>query len=52
MFRSDSRRALGQYSNLGYDLAVMDVFLAVTQGCTLVPLVSRKDRLMPACDLQ
>jgi D-alanine--poly(phosphoribitol) ligase subunit 1 len=38
----------GQFSNLGYDLAVMDVFLAVTQGATLVPLTSPKERLMPA----
>ncbi len=38
----------GQFSNLGYDLAVMDVFLALTQGGTLVPLASRTERLMPA----
>lgn len=38
----------GQFSNLGYDLAIMDVFLAVTQGGTLVPLVNPKERLMPA----
>ena len=28
----------GQFSNLGHDLGVMDVFMAVTQGGTLVPL--------------
>jgi D-alanine--poly(phosphoribitol) ligase subunit 1 len=38
----------GQYSNLGYDMAIMDVFLAVTGGATLVPLASRKEQLMPA----
>lgn len=38
----------GQFSNLGYDLAVMDVFLAVTQGGTLVPLASPKELYMPA----
>jgi D-alanine--poly(phosphoribitol) ligase subunit 1 len=38
----------GQFSNLGYDLAVMDVFLAITQGATLVPLATPKERLMPA----
>lgn len=29
----------GQFSNLGYDLGIMDVFMALTQGGTLVPLV-------------
>ncbi len=38
----------GQFSNLGYDLAVMDVFLAITQGGTLVPLASLKEQLKPA----
>jgi D-alanine--poly(phosphoribitol) ligase subunit 1 len=38
----------GQFSNLGYDLAIMDVFLALTQGGTLVPLASPAERLMPA----
>jgi D-alanine--poly(phosphoribitol) ligase subunit 1 len=38
----------GQFSNLGYDLAVMDVFMALCYGGTLVPLTSPKERLMPA----
>jgi len=38
----------GQFSNLGYDLAIMDVFLAVTQGGTLIPLASKKEQLIPA----
>lgn len=38
----------GQFSNLGYDLAIMDVFLAITQGGTLVPINGSKERLMPA----
>lgn len=38
----------GQYSNLAYDLAVMDVFLALTEGATLVTLGGLKDRVMPA----
>ena len=42
----------GQFSNLGYDLAVMDVFMALTEGGTLVPLVNRKDRLMPAAAIK
>ncbi len=38
----------GQFSNLGYDLAVMDVFLSITQGGTLVSLTSPKERRFPA----
>jgi D-alanine--poly(phosphoribitol) ligase subunit 1 len=38
----------GQFTNLNHDLAVMDVFLAVTRGGALVPLTSPKERLMPA----
>lgn len=37
----------GQYSNLGYDLAVMDVFMALCHGATLVTMASPIDRLMP-----
>ena len=37
----------GQFSNLGHDLGVMDVFMALTQGGTLVPLEDA-DRLRPA----
>lgn len=37
----------GQFSNLGHDLGVMDVFMALTQGGTLVPLVEA-ERLRPA----
>jgi D-alanine--poly(phosphoribitol) ligase subunit 1 len=37
----------GQFSNLGHDLGVMDVFMALTQGGTLVPL-SEAERLRPA----
>jgi D-alanine--poly(phosphoribitol) ligase subunit 1 len=42
----------GQFSNLGYDLAIMDVFIAVTQGGTLVPLASPMERLMPATAIE
>jgi D-alanine--poly(phosphoribitol) ligase subunit 1 len=38
----------GQFSNLGYDLAVMDAFLALTSGGTLVPLATKKDQFFPA----
>ena len=36
-----------QFSNLGHDLGVMDVFMALTQGGTLVPL-GQAECLMPA----
>ena len=36
----------GQFSNLGYDLGVMDVFMALTQGGTLVPL-AEAEQLRP-----
>jgi D-alanine--poly(phosphoribitol) ligase subunit 1 len=38
----------GQYSNLGYDLAIMDVFMALCQGATLVTLTAPTDRLFPS----
>lgn len=38
----------GQFSNLGHDLGVMDVFMALTQGGTLVPLTEAERRLRPA----
>lgn len=41
-----------QFSNFGHDLAVMDVFLALTHCATLVPLISRNDRLFPAAAIK
>jgi len=37
-----------QFSNLGYDMAIMDVFMALTQGGTLIPFAGPMERLMPA----
>lgn len=37
-----------QYSNLGYDLAIMDVFMALCHGATLVTFSAPTDRIMPA----
>src|SRR5262249_27388502 len=37
-----------QFSNIGHDLAVMDTFMALTTGATLVLFESDRDRLMPA----
>lgn len=47
-FNLKSGERWGQFSNLGYDLAVMDLFLAVTQGGTLIPLATKKEQLKPA----
>ena len=38
----------GQFSNLGHDLGVMDVFMALTQGATLVSLDDAERRFRPA----
>jgi D-alanine--poly(phosphoribitol) ligase subunit 1 len=37
-----------QYSNLGYDMGIMDVFQALCHGATLVPITGPRDRVMPA----
>lgn len=41
----------GQFSNLGHDLGIMDVFMALTLGATLVPL-SEAERLRPATAIE
>lgn len=46
-FNSNSGERWAQFSNLGHDLGVMDVFMALTQGGTLVPL-DEAERLRPA----
>jgi D-alanine--poly(phosphoribitol) ligase subunit 1 len=51
-FAVQSGERWGQYSNLAYDLAVMDVFLALTEGGTLVTLGGMKDTAMPAAAIQ
>lgn len=38
----------GQFSNLGHDLGIMDVFMALTQGGTLVPLTEAERHVRPA----
>ena len=42
----------GQYSNLGYDIAIMDVFSALCNGAALIPIAGKKSRLMPATAIQ
>lgn len=37
----------GQYSNLGFDLSIADIFVSIICGATLVPIVSDSEKLMP-----
>lgn len=37
-----------QHPNIAFDLSVLDIYGALCAGACLVPLVSRRDRLMPA----
>lgn len=37
-----------QYSNIGYDMGIMDALQALCHGATLIPVTSRRDRIMPA----
>lgn len=46
-FRISAGERWGQWSNLGHDLGVMDVFMALCHGGTLVPL-SAAEKLRPA----
>lgn len=47
-FRTQPGERWGQYSNLGYDIAIMDVFMALCHSATLVTFTSPTDRLFPA----
>ena len=47
-FRLSPGARWAQFSNLGHDLGVMDVFMALTQGATLVPLSDADRRIRPA----
>ena len=37
----------GQFSNLGFDLSICDIFTAVLKGATLVPISTQAEKLMP-----
>ena len=37
----------GQFSNLGFDLSICDIFTAILNGATLVPFASQMDKMMP-----
>ncbi len=40
--------SVSQYSNIAFDLSVLEIFGALCSGATLVPFTSRGERLMPA----
>ena len=44
----DENDVWAQYSSIGFDLSVLDVFTAIAAGAAVVPIVSQGDRLMPA----
>lgn len=37
----------GQYSNIGFDLSIADIFVSIICGATLVPIASDSEKLMP-----
>lgn len=37
----------GQYNNLGFDLSIADVFVAILCGATLVPIATKSEKLLP-----
>jgi len=43
----DSNDVFGQYSNLGFDLSMADIFVSVLCGATLVPISSESEKLLP-----
>ena len=38
----------GQYSNLGFDLSICDIFTAILKGATLIPISGKAEKLLPA----
>ena len=47
-FRVRPGERWSQYSNLGYDIAMMDTFMALCSGATIVTFTRPSDRLLPA----
>jgi D-alanine--poly(phosphoribitol) ligase subunit 1 len=44
----DPSDRVSQYTNIAFDVSVLDIFGALCTGSTIVPFVSRSDRVMPA----
>jgi D-alanine--poly(phosphoribitol) ligase subunit 1 len=44
----DPNDRVSQYTNIAFDVSVLDIFGALCTGSTTVPFVSRSDRVMPA----
>jgi D-alanine--poly(phosphoribitol) ligase subunit 1 len=47
-YKVQSSDRWSQYSNIGYDMGVMDVFQSLCHGATLVPVTGPRERVMPA----
>lgn len=43
----NSHDVFGQYSNLGFDLSIADIFVAVLCGAALVPISTESEKLLP-----
>jgi D-alanine--poly(phosphoribitol) ligase subunit 1 len=44
----DPNDRVSQYTNIAFDVSVLDIFGSLCSGATIVPFVSRGDRVMPA----
>ena len=42
----------GQYSNLGFDLSICDIFTAIIKGAALVPIASPSEKLLPGISIK
>ena len=46
-YRVSNEDVWGQYSNLGFDLSIADIFTAILCGATLVPIAAPGEKLLP-----
>jgi D-alanine--poly(phosphoribitol) ligase subunit 1 len=51
-FKAEPGDVWGQFSNLGFDLSVCDIFTAIICGATLVPLTSSAEKLIPGLTIK
>ncbi|MFC4210395.1 AMP-binding protein [Pedobacter lithocola] len=47
-FSSSPNDVWGQYSNLGFDISILDIFTAIISGAILVPFPGTAEKLLPA----
>jgi len=51
-FGSSSNDVWGQYSNLGFDISILDIFTAIISGAALVPFPGTAEKLLPAKNIK